>query len=77
MIAKLEKLNKDIHDVMAHDDGKARERAEFIVNAVNNYEMQERLIRKLVSIYIIPDEIEKTDATIHQAIKRLKANLLK
>lgn len=28
----------DIHDVQAHDDGKAKERAEFIAKAVNNYE---------------------------------------
>ena len=43
-IGDTEYMFADIHDVMAHDDGKAKQRAEYIANAVNQHEkLQEAL----------------------------------
>ncbi len=40
----------DIHNVLAHDDGKARKRAEYIVNAVNSYADMHELLELAKSL---------------------------
>ena len=40
----------DIHDVMAHDDGKAKQRAEYICKAVNEHEQLKEQNSKMLQV---------------------------